>query len=71
VQYDWGGGLIWALTPAGHDLRAAMTTTAGHATLVRGTGQTFHPDPAPLAAISAALRSKFDPRSILNTGIMG
>ena len=71
VQYDWGGGLIWALTPAGHDLRAAMTTTAGHATLVRGTGQTFHPDPAPLAAISAALRRKFDPRSILNTGIMG
>ena len=71
VQYDWGGGLIWALCDAGTDVRAAMGTTAGHATLIRGTGQTFHPEPAPLAAISSGLRAKFDPRGILNTGIMG
>jgi len=72
VQYDWGGGLIWALCPVGHDLRAAMGDTAGHATLVRGTGcgPTFHPEPAPIAAITAGLRAKFDPRNILNTGIM-
>ncbi len=70
VQYDWGGGLIWALTPTGHDLRAAMQTTAGHATLIRGQGQAFHPEPAPIAAITAGLRAKFDPRNILNTGIM-
>jgi len=72
VQYDWGGGLIWALCPTGHDLRRAMGTTAGHATLVRGTGHgpTFHPEPAPVAAITSGLRAKFDPRNILNTGIM-
>ena len=72
VQYDWGGGLIWALCPAGHDLRRAMGNTAGHATLIRGTGYgpTFHPEPAPIAAITSGLRAKFDPRNILNTGIM-
>jgi len=72
VQYDWGGGLIWALTPEGHDLRTAMGGTAGHATLIRGKGcgPTFHPEPAPIAAITAGLRAKFDPRNILNTGIM-
>lgn len=72
VQYDWGGGLIWALCPEGHDLRAAMGHTAGHATLIRGKGcgPTFHPEPAPIAAITAGLRAKFDPRNILNPGIM-
>lgn len=72
VQYDWGGGLIWALCPEGHDVRAAMGNTAGHATLIRGTGNgaIFHPEPAPIAAITAGLRSKFDPRNILNRGIM-
>lgn len=72
VQYDWGGGLIWALCPEGHDLRGAMGNTAGHATLIRGKGNgpTFHPEPAPIAAITAGLRAKFDPRNILNTGIM-
>ncbi len=71
VQYDWGGGLIWALCPVGTDVRRAMAGTAGHATLIRGTGETFHPEPAPLAAIAKGLRGKFDPRGILNTGIMG
>lgn len=70
VQCDWGGGLIWASTPPGTDLRAKLTDFAGHATLIRGTGQTFHPEPAPLAAITAGLRAKFDPRGILNPGIM-
>ena len=71
VKYDWGGGLIWALCPVGTDVRAAMGFTAGHATLIRGTGQTFHPESVPLATISKNLRAKFDPRGILNTGIMG
>ena len=70
VQYDWGGGLIWAQAPTGHNLRGAMGDIAGHATLIRGTGQTFHPEPATLAAISQGLRYRFDPRGILNTGIM-
>ena len=71
VQYDWGGGLVWALCPAGTDVRGAIGSTVGHATLVRGIGTTFHPEPAPLATIAKGLRAKFDPRGILNTGIMG
>jgi len=71
VQYDWGGGLIWALTQGG-DLRAALGDFKGHATLIRGTADvpTFQPESAPLAAITAGLRAKFDPRGILNPGIM-
>ena len=73
VQYDWGGGLIWALTDEGRDLRAALGDFDGHATLIRGTAPvpTFQPEPPALAAISAGLRAKFDPRGILNPGIMG
>lgn len=76
VMFDWGGGLIWALVPEGTDLRARLGAFAGHATLVRGAVETrariatFHPEPAPLAAIAAGLRAQFDPRGILNPGLM-
>jgi glycolate oxidase FAD binding subunit len=76
LQFDWGGGLVWALVPEGSDLRARMSLP-GHATLVRGSAETrarlgqFQPQPAPLAAISKGLRAKFDPRGILNPGLMG
>ncbi|PUB10852.1 FAD-binding protein [Yoonia sediminilitoris] len=71
VLYDWGGGLVWALTDGG-DLRARLGDFQGHATLIRGTGDfpVFQPEHAPLAAISAGLRAKFDPRNILNRGLM-
>ncbi|MHC0053515.1 FAD-binding protein [Actibacterium sp. D379-3] len=75
--YDWGGGQIWARVAAGRDIRPALAGTPGHATLVRASAATrtaipvFHPDPAPLAAISAGLRAQFDPRGILNPGLMG
>ncbi|WP_126975005.1 FAD-binding protein [Frigidibacter oleivorans] len=69
---DWGGGLVTALYPEGADARARLTDLPGHATLVRGTGAArFHPEPAPVAALSAALRAQFDPRGILNPGLMG
>ena len=72
VLLDWGGGLIWALMPQEADVRAWMGNLRGHATLVRGTGfERFHPESAPLAAISAGLRAQFDPRGILNAGLMG
>jgi glycolate oxidase FAD binding subunit len=72
VQYDWGGGLIWALTDAGRDIRAAIGPFDGHATLIRGKPDlpTFQPEAPALAAITAGLRAKFDPRGILNSGIM-
>ncbi len=75
--FDWGGGLIWALVPEGTDLRAKAGVFDGHATLVRGSHDTraalgmFHPEPAPVAAISAGLRARFDPRGMLNAGLMG
>lgn len=74
---DWGGGLIWALLPEGSDARARLADFSGHATLIRASQATratlpvFHPEPAPLAAISSGLRQKFDPRGILNPGLMG
>ena len=75
---DWGGALIWALT-TGTDaaaLRATVAARGGHATLWRpGPGTegapAFHPEPAPLAALSAGLRARFDPRGILNPGLLG
>lgn len=73
LLYDWGGGLIWAEVAQGFDLRGALGGIAGHATLMRGTGcgPVFQPEAAPLAAISAGLRAQFDPRGLLNTGMMG
>ncbi|MFV0361022.1 FAD-binding protein [Tropicimonas sp.] len=75
--YDWGGGLIWAQVAQGADIRPTLAQIPGHATLVRAGEDTrrnlavFPPEPAPLAAISAGLRAKFDPRGILNPGLMG
>ena len=72
VQYDWGGGLIWALADEGYDLRTALGDFDGHVTLIRGKADvpTFHPEAPALAAITSGLRAKFDPRGILNSGIM-
>ena len=74
--YDWGGGLVWlALTP-GTDLRARLGNFAGHATLIRADDATrallpvFQPEPAPVAALTAGLRARFDPRGLLNPGLM-
>ncbi|MCR9109779.1 FAD-binding protein [Marivita sp. XM-24bin2] len=72
LLYDWGGGLIWARVPEGTDLRSRLGAFDGHATLVRGSGQAkFQPDAAPIAALSRGLRARFDPKGILNTGLMG
>jgi glycolate oxidase FAD binding subunit len=73
---DWGGGLIWLLLPEGADaarLRGLVNRLGGHATLMRGPSDVpaFHPEPAPIAALSRGLRAQFDPRGILNPGLMG
>lgn len=72
VIYDWGGGLIWALMPAGCDARARVGNFSGHATLVRSDSDLprFQPEPAPLAELATSLRRRFDPRGILNPGLM-
>ena len=79
--YDWGGGLVWLLVPETGDvgaaaIRAGVAENGGYATLIRATAATraavdvFQPEPAPVAAISAGLRAKFDPHGILNPGRM-
>ena len=73
---DWGGGLIWICLPEGTDLRARLGPFEGHATLIRASAATrraiapFHPEEPRIAALSQALRARFDPRGILNPGLM-
>jgi len=78
--YDWGGGLIWLLVPEGQraaEIRQAVADVGGHATLFRASEAmrrqvpVFQPQPEPLARIEAGLRAKYDPRGILNPGLMG
>ncbi len=76
VLLDWAGGLIWALVATGTDLRARIGAFQGHATLMRAAPEVrariapFQPEAAAVAALAAGLRAKFDPRGILNPGLM-
>ena len=74
LAFDWGGGLIWMLMPAATDLRVRLGHFSGHATRLRGDGAdgiaTFHPEAPALNALAKGLREKFDPRGILNSGLM-
>jgi len=78
---DWGGGLIWLAVPAtstgGHEtIRQAVADRDGHATLIRAPEPlraavpVFQPQSPGLAALSARIKSSFDPRGILNPGRM-
>lgn len=70
---DWGGGLIWARVPEGTDLRARLAGVPGHARLMRSASglPAFAPETPGVARLSGGLRAAFDPRGILNRGIMG
>ncbi len=79
---DWGGGLIWLVMPEENDggavvVREQVARLGGHATLVRAPGElrrrvaVFQPEAPELAALSRGLRARFDPRGILNPGLMG
>jgi glycolate oxidase FAD binding subunit len=79
---DWSGGLIWLRTPLTGDagaqvIRDVIGRHGGHATLIRGKTAlsqdvpVFHPQTAVLEKIAAGLRQKFDPKGILNAGLMG
>jgi glycolate oxidase FAD binding subunit len=78
--YDWAGGLVW-LGLEGTDAGAAPIRRAlgrhGHATLVRADDPiraatpVFHPQPAPLAALSRRVKASFDPMNLLNRGRLG
>lgn len=79
--YDWGGGLVWLLTPnsnnASHEIiRSKLEKYKGHATLIKASEETlsavdvFQPENPRIAKISNLLRQKFDPSGILNSGVM-
>jgi glycolate oxidase FAD binding subunit len=70
--WDWGGGQIWLNADPGRGAEiAAAVAGRGHATLVRGAGgPVFPPEAAEVAALSAGLKARFDPRGILNPGMM-
>lgn len=74
--YDWGGGLVWLLVPQSSnatEIRAAVAKTGGHATLIWGNraAGVFQPLAPAVAALHDGLRARFDPRGILNPGLMG
>jgi len=71
--YDWGGGLVWLLAPRAEQVRQAVAEKGGHATRMRGdsTGGAFQPPAPPVAALQEGLRRRFDPKGILNPGLMG
>ncbi|MFN3294502.1 MAG: glycolate oxidase subunit GlcE, partial [Gemmobacter sp.] len=71
--WDWGGGLIWLhLDPGRGPEVASAVAGKGHATLVRGQGGPVFPPEAPeVAALVAGVKAAFDPRDILNRGMMG
>jgi glycolate oxidase FAD binding subunit len=79
--YDWGGGLVWIVSPPADDgsaaaIRAALQKTGGHATLVRAPAalrvavDVFEPQPATLAAVTRRVKESFDPKGVLNPGRM-
>jgi glycolate oxidase FAD binding subunit len=79
--YDWAGGLLWVLLPAGDDagaalIRRAVKACGGHATLIRApmaaraTLDVFEPQEPGLAALTKRVKDSFDPKTILNPGRM-
>ena len=78
--FDWGGGLLWLAVKGAEDGGAATIRAAlgahGHATLIRGSDalrtavDVFQPLPPALAALSARVKTGFDPYRILNRGRM-
>ncbi len=84
LAMDWGGGLMW-FGMRGNDaqntdfhlkLQAMARQNGGHATLIkapaslRSSLSVFQPENQTVAQLTSALRAKFDPRGILNPGLM-
>jgi len=81
AMYDWAGGLIWLSVPASADasealVRGAVAAYGGHATLIRAAADVrtavavFQPQAPALAALSARIKTAFDPEGVLNPGRM-
>lgn len=68
---DWSGGSIWMRVSKGMDVRGALGSIAGHATCYVGDAAMFHPEPENVRVLTDAIRRKYDPKAILNQGLMG
>lgn len=79
--YDWSGGLVWLETPASADagsadVRRAVATHGGHATLIRADEQVrrvvevFQPLAPAVDRITRGIKEAFDPLRLLNPGRM-
>ncbi len=66
VAYDWGGGLIWLLASPGTDVGAVVARIGGHVTRVGGP--VVRSDA--VGGIVRGLKAAFDPRGILNPGVV-
>jgi glycolate oxidase FAD binding subunit len=71
---DWGGARVFVATAPGRDIRAE-TGPGPRATLIRAAPGTalprFPPEVPAVARLAAGLRARFDPRGILNPGLLG
>ena len=79
---DWGGGRLFLAVPEGigdafaPSVRAAAAAAGGHAILLRAPDALrrivppFPPQGATLAALTARVKSAFDPHGVLNPGRM-
>jgi glycolate oxidase FAD binding subunit len=77
--YDWAGGLVWLAHDATGDGGASLirsSLSSGHAMLFRAPDHlrrevsVFQPQPPALAALASRVKEAFDPRGILNPGLM-
>jgi glycolate oxidase FAD binding subunit len=71
AAYDWGGGLVWLRLPPGRDreVGAVVGRLGGHAE--RPGGPVLRSDGPGVAALTAGLRARFDPRGLFNPGPEG
>jgi glycolate oxidase FAD binding subunit len=75
-RLDWGGARAWVLVPEGTDLRGWLGLLGARAVLVRARPETqaalgtFPPESPAVTLLSRRLRERFDPRGLLNPGLM-
>lgn len=74
--FDWGGGLLWLSVPAAQAAIVRNHVVTGHATLyaapddVRQSIGVFQPQSPTVAALTARVKTAFDPAAKLNPGRM-
>jgi glycolate oxidase FAD binding subunit len=77
--FDWAGGLVWLSVPATHDASASIirgSFASGHATLIRASDEVrsqvdvFQPQVEGLQALSARVKTSFDPHAVFNPARM-